>query len=123
MLVSAYMPDAGPSGPSAANRSALPVVFVAAVAVLVGWFILSHSSRRVEEIIATVEATTTRQQSDTRAEPDRTAMIRMPDGRVTQAHIVTHRPVRAGERARIVVTEDVLSGQRTYEVVDIVPAE
>jgi hypothetical protein len=96
---------------------------VAAVAVLVGWFILSHSSRRVEEIIATVEATTTRQQSDAQAEPDRTAMIRMPDGRVTQAHIVTQRPVRAGERARIVVTEDVLSGQRTYEVVDIVPAE
>ena len=89
-------------------------------AILVGWFILSHSSRRVEEIIATVEATTTRQHSDTRAEPDRTAMIRMPDGRLAQARIVTHRPVQAGERARIVVIEDVLSGQRTYELTDVV---
>jgi hypothetical protein len=102
------------------NTSALPVVLVAAVAVLVGWFILSHSTRRVEEIIATVEATTTRQQSDTQAEPDRTAMIRMPDGRVAQARIVTHRPIQAGQRARIVVIEDVLSGQRTYELTDVV---
>lgn len=90
---------------------------------MVGWFILSHSSRRVEEIIATVEATTTRQQADPQAAPDRTAMIRTADGRLMQARIVTQRPVQAGEQAKIVVIEDALSGRRTYELVDVVTAK
>ena len=117
------MPDTAPSRPRAVNRSALPIVAVAAAALLVGWFTLSHSSRRVEELVVTVEATTTRPQSDSQTPADRTAMIRMPDGRLLQARIVTRDPVQAGQRARIVVIEDLLSGQRTYELTDVVAAK
>ena len=99
------------------------MVAVAIAALVVAWLILSHSSRRVEEIVATVEATTTHQQADPQATPDRTAMIRMPDGRLIQARIVTQRPVQAGQQARIIVIEDALSGRRSYELIDVVTAE
>src|SRR5690349_11351372 len=110
------MPDIAPSSPRADHRSALPVVAVAAAALLVGWFTLSHSSRRVEELIVLVEATTAGPQADSPIPAERTAMIRMPDGRLLQARVVTRDPVQAGQRARIVVIEDLLSGQRTYEL-------
>ena len=117
------MPDRAPSTPRTVHRSALPLVAVAAAALLVGWFTLSHSSRHVGELVVTVEATTTRPQTDNQALPDRTAMIRMPDGRLLQARIATPAPVQAGQRARVVVIEDLLSGQRTYELTDVVAAK
>ena len=117
------MPDASHSRLSAANRSTLPALAVAAAAIVIGWFILSHSTRPVEELVATVEATTSRPQTDSQTPPDRTAMIRMPDGRLVQARIIAHDPVQAGQRAHIVVIEDLLSGQRTYELTDVVAAK
>ena len=100
------------------KTSALAIVVAAAFAVLMGWFILSHSSRPVEEMMVTVEATTTRLLPD-RQVGERTAMIRLPDGRLMEARILTQDPVRAGQRARIKITEDILSGRRTYELVDV----
>ena len=100
------------------KTSALPIVVAAAFALLMGWFILSHSSRPIEKIMVTVEATTTRLLPD-RQIGERTAMIRLADGRLMEARILTQDSVRAGQRAKIKVTEDILSGRRTYELVDV----
>jgi hypothetical protein len=102
---------------SSRKRAAIPIALVAAAVVLVVWFVIANSSRRVQEVIATVEAITSRGGENG---PERTAMIGLPDGRRLYARIVTREPVRPGQEARIVVTEQLLSSTRTYEVVDIV---
>ena len=117
------MSDAAPSNRRIGERSALPLVVVAAVVLLVGWFILSHSSQRLEEVTGNVEATMTRPQADGQSESERTAMIRLPDGRLIEARIVTQDAVQDGQRAKIVVIEDLLSGRRTYELIDVVAAK
>ena len=99
------------------KSAAIPVALVAAAVVLVVWFVIANSSRRVEEVIATVEAITS---GGRESGPERTALIGLPDGRRLYARIVTREPVRPGQKARIVVTEPLLSSARTYEVVDIV---
>jgi hypothetical protein len=104
------------------KTSAFPIVVAAVFAVLMGWFILSHSRRPVEEVLVTVEATTTRLLPDKQV-AERSAMIRLPDGRLMEARILTQDPVRAGQRAKIKITEDLLSGRRSYELIDVVAAQ
>ena len=103
------------------NRTAaIPLVLVAAAVVLVIWFVISNSSRRVEEVMVTVEAVTAGPGSEGQSAPERTAMILRPDGRRLYARIATAEAVRPGQKAKIAVTEQLLSGTRTYEVIDIV---
>jgi ABC-type uncharacterized transport system YnjBCD ATPase subunit len=45
-------------------------------------------------------------------------VIRLADGMVVQAHIVTPKSVHSGQRARVAVYEHVLSAERTYELVE-----
>jgi uncharacterized OB-fold protein len=104
------------------KTAAIPVVLVAAAAVLVVWFVIANSTRRVEEVMVTVEAVTAGPASEGQSAPERTAMILMPDGRRLYARIATAEAVRPGQKAKIVVTEQLISGTRTYEIIDIVDA-
>ena len=104
------------------TSAAIPVVLVAAAIVLVLWFVVSNSSRRVEEVMVTVEAVTAGAASAGQSAPERTAMVLMPDGRRLYARLATAEAVRPGQKAKIVVTEQLLSGTRTYEIIDIVDA-
>ena len=104
------------------SSAAIPVALVAAAIVLVVWFVISNSSRRVEDVTATVEAVTAGPASAGERAPERTALILMPDGRRLYARIATAKAVRPGQKAKIAVTEQLLSGTRTYEVIDIVDA-
>ena len=104
------------------TSAAIPVVLVAAAIVLVLWFVVSNSSRRVEQVMVTVEAVTAGPASGGQSAPERTAMVLMPDGRRLYARIATAEAVRPGQKATIVVTEQLLSGTRTYEIIDIVDA-
>ena len=70
----------------------------------------------------TVEAVTAGPASGGQSAPERTAMVLMPDGRRLYARIATAEAVRPGQKATIVVTEQLLSGTRTYEIIDIVDA-
>ena len=45
-------------------------------------------------------------------------IVEFPDGTIVQAHIVTPLSVHSGQRATIAVQEQLLSGERTYEVVE-----
>ena len=65
-----------------------------------------------------IEAVTFRGGNDEPAEPDRTAVIRMADGTIVQAHVDTPLNVHSGQRAKIAVYEHLLSAERTYEVVE-----
>jgi hypothetical protein len=102
------------------KKSATPVVLVLAVAFLIAWFVISNSSRRVDVVIATVEAITAGPADEGASGKERTAMIGLADGRRLYARIVTAEAVRPGQKAKIAVTEQLLSGTRTYEVIDIV---
>ena len=113
MLVFAAMRVLVPSKTSAA----IPIFAAAAIALVVSWFVASNSTRPVEELVLTVEAITTRASNNGKAEPERTAIVRTPDGRLLQARIATHDPLSAGHKAKVIVTEQVLSGDRTYEVI------
>jgi hypothetical protein len=104
------------------TSAAIPVVLVAAAIVLVVWFVISNSTRRVEEVMVTVEAVTAGPGSEGQSAPERTAMILMPDGRRLYARIATAEAERPGQRAKIAITEQLISGTRTYEVIDIVDA-
>ena len=104
------------------RTAAIPVVLAAAAVVLVVWFVISNSSRRVEEVMVTVEAITAGPGAEAGSTPERTAMVLMPDGRRLYARIATAEAVRPGQKAKIAVTEQLLSGTRTYEVIDIVDA-
>lgn len=102
------------------TSAAIPLVLVAAAIVLVVWFVIANSSRRVEEVMVTVEAVTAGPGSEGQSVPERTAMILMPDGRRLYARIATAEAVRPGQKAKIAITEQLISGTRTYEVIDIV---
>ena len=102
------------------KKSATPVVLVLAIAFLIAWFVISNSSRRVDVVIATVEAITAGPADEGASGKERTAMIGLADGRGLYARIVTAEAVRPGQKAKIAVTEQLLSGTRTYEVIDIV---
>jgi hypothetical protein len=90
----------------------------AVVALLFIWFWISNPTRSVGETSGTVEAITVQPSTDSHVGPDRTAMIRLGDGTLVQAKVVTPINVHSGQRAKLVIAEQLLSGTRTYEVVE-----
>ena len=99
-------------------RNAAPYVIIAAIVVSFFWFSARNPSKQVAELSGIIEAVTFRGATDDPRASDRTAVIRLTDGTIVQAHIVTPVTVHSGQRARIVVYEHVLSSERTYEVVE-----
>ncbi|TMH22837.1 MAG: hypothetical protein E6H63_18620 [Betaproteobacteria bacterium] len=99
-------------------RSVAPYVIIGAIVLVFFWFSVQNPSRQVAEISGTIEAVTFRGATDEPGSSDRTAVIRLADGTIVQAHIVTPHTVHSGQRAKIAVYEHVLSTERTYEVVD-----
>ena len=107
----------------AAIRAVAPYAIIAAVVLVFLWFSLKNPSSQVAEISGTIEAVTFRGDTDGPAIADRTAVIRLADGTMLQAHVAQRLNVHSGQRARIVVYEHILSPDRTYEVVDARDAE
>ena len=117
MLPSGNMADVMPR-----KNSAIPLVIGAAVVFLLAWFVVANSHRRVEEVVATIEAITTQPGTDRQGQSERTAMILMPDGRRLYARLAIREAVDVGQKAKIAVIEEVLSGTRTYEVFEVIGA-
>ena len=91
---------------------------LAVVIVVFVWFWVTDPQRKVGEMTGMVEAVTLQPAASGHAGADRTAMIRLADGTLVQARVITAAHVRSGQRAKLLVSEQVLSGTRTYEVVD-----
>lgn len=99
-------------------RSVAPYVIIAALVLTFLWFSVQNPSRQVAEISGVIEAVTFRGESDGPGAADRTAVIRLTDGTIVQAHILAPLTVHSGQRAKIAVYEHALSSDRRYEVVE-----
>src|SRR5437763_13048448 len=89
-------------------------VLVLVVALFI-WFWISNPMRSVGDTTGTIEAVTVRPSSEGHVSGERTAMIRLGDGTLVQARVLTPESVRSGQRAKVHVSEQLLSGTRTYE--------
>ncbi len=104
--------------PAPSIRSVAPYVIIALIVLAFLWFSVQNPSRQVAEISGVIEAVTFRGESDGPGTADRTAVIRLTDGTIVQAHVLAPLSVHSGQRAKIVVYEHALSTDRTYEVVE-----
>jgi HAMP domain-containing protein len=102
----------------AAIRAVAPYAIIGAIVLAFFWFSLRNPSSQVAEISGTIEAVTFRGDTDAPGIADRTAVIRLADGTMLQAHVAAPLSVHSGQQARIVVYERILSAERTYEVID-----
>jgi len=91
---------------------------LAIVVVVFVWFWIADPRRSIGEMSGMIEAITVQPSMVGHAGADRTAMIRLADGTLVQASVVTPAHVRSGQRAKVRVSEQMLSGARTYEVVE-----
>jgi len=91
---------------------------LAIVVVVFVWFWITDPRRNIGEISGMIEAITVQPSISGHAGAERTAMIRLADGTLVQASVVTPTHVRSGQRAKVLVSEQMLSGTRTYEVVE-----
>jgi len=98
--------------------NAILFALLALVLVLFIWFWISNPVRSVGDTTGTIEAITVRPSTADHVAGERTAMIRLADGTLVQARVVTPESVRSGQRAKVHVSEQVLSGTRTYEVLE-----
>jgi hypothetical protein len=99
-------------------RNATPYVIIAVIVLSFLWFSVRNPSKQVAELSGVIEAVTFRGATDDPRAADRTAVIRLADGTIVQAHVVTRVSVHSGQRARVAVYEHVLSAERTYELVE-----
>ena len=102
----------------ASIKNAAPYFIIAAIVVSFFWFSARNPSKQVAELSGVIEAVTFRGATDDPSAADRTAVIRLADGTIVQAHIVAPINVHSGQRARIAVYEHVLSTERSYEVIE-----
>ena len=98
--------------------NAILFALLALVVLLFIWFWISNPVRSVGDTTGTIEAITVRPSTGDHVAAERTAMIRLADGTLVQARVVTPESVRSGQRAKVHVSEQVLSGTRTYEVLE-----
>jgi hypothetical protein len=91
---------------------------LAAVVVAFAGFWIADPSRTVGETTGTILALTIQPSTGGHAGADRTAMIRLADGTLVQARVVAESNLRSGQRAKLLVSEQLLSGTRTYEVLE-----
>lgn len=104
--------------PAPSIRAVAPYVIIAVIVLAFLWFSVQNPSRQVAEISGIIEAVTFRGESDGPGAADRTAVIRLTDGTIVQAHVLAPLNVHSGQRAKIAVYEHALSTDRTYEVVE-----
>ena len=90
----------------------IPIVIIALV-----WSLAKKADQPVQEMSGVIEAVTLGPVSTDHPTPERTAIIRLADGTILQAQIVTPAVVQAGQTAIIMVYERAFSATRTYEVV------
>lgn len=105
----------------AASSTRINVILFAVLALVVAlfiWFWISNPMRSLGDTTGTVEAVTVGTTSEGHVAAERTAMIRLADGTLVQARVITPESVRSGQRAKVHVSEQVLSGTRTYEVLE-----
>ena len=105
----------------AASSSRINAILFALLALVVAlfiWFWISNPTRSVGDTNGTIEAITVRPRAEGIAGAERTAMVRLPDGTLVQARVVTAANVHSGQRAKVHVSEQMLSGTRTYEVLE-----
>ena len=113
-VIFAAMPDALPSQ----RMNNILFAILAIVIVVFIWFWITDPRRNIGEMSGVVEAITVQPSKSGHAGADRTAMIRLADGTLVQASVATPAHVRSGQRAKLQVSEQMLSGTRTYEVVE-----
>ena len=113
-VILAAMPE---SLPSQRMNNVLFAILAIVVVVFI-WFWITDPRRSVGEMTGVIEAITVQPSANGHAGSDRTAMIRLADGTLVQAAVLTPLHVRSGQRAKLLVSEQMLSGTRTYEVVD-----
>ena len=106
------------SSPVRANIVPLAIVTAIAVGVLT---IISFTAKKaddpVEQVSGIVEAITYGPKKSDRTVPERTAIIRLADGTLVQARVAESVKVGSGQKARMLVYQQVFSATRTYELV------
>src|SRR5437763_14826982 len=95
------------------KKSATPVVLVLAIAFLIAWFVIANSSRRVDVVIAPVEAITAGPADEGASGKERTAVIGLADGRLLSARSRVAEAVRPGPEAEIAAPQQARSARRT----------
>lgn len=103
--------------PSQRMNNVLFVILAIVIAVFI-WFWITDPRRSMGEMTGMVEAITVQPSTGGHAGADRTAMVRLTDGTLVQASVATPATVRSGQRAKVLVSEQMLSGTRTYEVIE-----
>lgn len=96
---------------------AAPYVVVASMVLAFVWFSVTRTEHPREEITAIIEGVTYGPMRGDRA-VERTALIRMVDGVVAEARIVTPEIVQRGQNVRVLVYDRTFAG-RAYEVVGV----
>jgi hypothetical protein len=72
----------------------------------------------VGDTTGTIEAITVRPSTEDHVAAERTAIIRLADGTLVQARVVTPDSVRSDQRAKVHVSEQLLSGTRNCEALE-----
>ena len=109
------MSDSGTSTKSSIVRLAI----ILAVSVIVLAFIavtIRKAETQAAQTSGIIEAITFGPSEPGKAAPERTAMVRLADGTLVQAHIATSAKVNAGQRATMLVYQPVFSAAPRYEV-------
>ena len=96
----------------------IPYVFIPAIIVTLIFLTAKKADKPIDEMNGMIEAVTAGPATPGHAVPDRTAIIRLADGTILQAHVATAAAVHSGQKAKILVYERGLSATRSYEVVD-----
>jgi len=96
----------------------IPYVVIPAIIVTLIFLMAKKADKPIDEMNGMIEAVTAGPATPEHPVPDRTAIIRLADGTILQAHIATPSAVHSGQKAKILVYERGLSAVRSYEVVD-----
>jgi HAMP domain-containing protein len=103
---------------SQSRINAILFALLALVVLLFIWFWISNPMRSVGDTTGMIEAVTVQASTEGNVGAERTAMIRLADGTLVQARVITAASVHSGQRAKMHVSEQVLSGTRTYELLE-----
>jgi hypothetical protein len=99
------------------KERAAPYVVIASLVLAFIWFSVTRTEHPREEISAIIEGVTFGRSNGEHA-VERTALIRMLDGVVAEARIVTPEKVQRGNSVRVLVYDRTFAG-RAYEVVAV----
>lgn len=109
-----FMPET-----TSSTRRLLPYAGIVAAILGIIWFSTTQMRHADREIRGVVQAVTESSQIGADGHPMRTALVRLDDGTLIQAHIATAAEVHSDQKAKVLMYEQVFSAARSYELVGV----